>query len=156
MNREEVLINIRKIVRAINLENKRIQKQFGLSIPQLLCLNFLRNRPEKSANHKEIKDYLNLNASTVTGIIARLHSKGLVEKIPSKTDKRIVSVKLTQACEELFEKAPELMHSKLNEKLKLLSDQKLTQLKDSLDFIIDLMDIEEIEAAPVITSEEPI
>ena len=116
----------------------------------------MRNRPEKSANHKEIKDYLNLNASTVTGIISRLYAKDFVEKIPSKTDKRIVSVKLTQACEELFEKAPELMHSKLNEKLKLLSDQKLTQLKDSLDFIIDLMDIEEIEAAPVITSEEPI
>lgn len=156
MNREEVLINIRKIVRAINLENKRIQKQFGLSIPQLLCLNFLRNRPGKSANHKEIKDYLNLNASTVTGIISRLNLKGLVKKKPLKTDKRIVEVELTEACENLFQDVPELMHSRLNEKLKQLSEQKLTQLKVSLDFIIDLLDIEEVEAAPVITSEEPI
>ena len=154
MNREEVLINIRKIVRALNLENKRIQKQFGLSIPQLLCLNFLKNNPDFSANHKQIKDYLNLNASTVTGIISRLYAKGLVEKIPSKTDKRIVTVKLTKATENLFDKVPELMHSRLNQKLEELSPEKLLQLKTSLDFLIDLMDIDAVEAAPVITIEE--
>ena len=33
-----IMISIRKIVRAINLESKRIEKDYGLSIPQLLTL----------------------------------------------------------------------------------------------------------------------
>jgi len=33
MDTLDILINLRKIVRAINLESKRIQKDFGLSIP---------------------------------------------------------------------------------------------------------------------------
>ena len=37
----EILTDIRKIVRSINLESKRIQKDFGVSIPQLLCLSYL-------------------------------------------------------------------------------------------------------------------
>lgn len=39
----KIMISIRKIVRAINLESKRIEKDYGLSIPQLLTLKFLKD-----------------------------------------------------------------------------------------------------------------
>ena len=38
----DLMISIRKIVRAVNLESKRIEKNHGLSIPQLLTLKFLK------------------------------------------------------------------------------------------------------------------
>ena len=38
----ELMISIRKIVRAVNLESKRIEKDFGLSIAQVLTLKFLK------------------------------------------------------------------------------------------------------------------
>ena len=40
------MISIRKIVRAINLESKRIEKDYGLSIPHLLTLKFLEEKAE--------------------------------------------------------------------------------------------------------------
>ena len=39
-----IMISIRKIVRAINLESKRIEKDYSLSIPQLLTLKFLEEK----------------------------------------------------------------------------------------------------------------
>ena len=41
----EILLKIRKIVRSINLESKKVQKEYGVSIPQILCLEYL-NRSE--------------------------------------------------------------------------------------------------------------
>ncbi len=72
MNYTDILTGLRKIIRSVNLESKRIEKQFGISIPQLLCLNFLHSQAGFQASQKEIKDFLSLNASTVTGIINRL------------------------------------------------------------------------------------
>ena len=45
-NYTELMISIRKIVKAVNLESKIIQKYFGLSIPELLTLKFLKNDVE--------------------------------------------------------------------------------------------------------------
>ena len=64
----EILIDIRKIVRSINLESKRVQKDFGISIPQLLCLGHIERAENKVATHKELMELLSLNSSTVTGI----------------------------------------------------------------------------------------
>ena len=41
MNFIDILIRLRKIVRSVNLESKRVEKEQGVSIPQLLCLQFL-------------------------------------------------------------------------------------------------------------------
>ena len=71
-----IMISIRKIVRAINLESKRIEKDYGLSIPQLLTLKFLEEKTEYKSPMKDLKEHLSLNASTVSGIVARLESKG--------------------------------------------------------------------------------
>ena len=54
------MISIRKIVRAINLESKRIEKDYGLSIPQLLTLKFLEEKVEYKSTMKEIKEHLSI------------------------------------------------------------------------------------------------
>jgi hypothetical protein len=47
-----LMISIRKIVRAVNLESKIIEKYFGLSIPELLTLKFLKNDVEFKSTFK--------------------------------------------------------------------------------------------------------
>ena len=51
-NYTELMISIRKIVRAVNLESKIIEKYFGLSIPELLTLKFLKNDVEFKSTFK--------------------------------------------------------------------------------------------------------
>ena len=152
MKYTEILTRIRQIVRSVNLETKRIQKEYGITIPQLLCLNYLSKSNNFQASHKEIKDFLQLNASTVTGIISRLVEKRLIARLPKQQDRRVGLIILTAKGAELLEKTPEPLHEQLSTKLKQLSPQKLTKLEESFDTITEFLKIEKVDAAPIITA----
>ncbi|MEJ2595055.1 MAG: MarR family transcriptional regulator [bacterium] len=130
----DILIMIRKIVRSINLESKKIQKDFGISIPQLLCLNYLGQQENYQGTHKELTVYLNLNSSTVTGIINRLEKKGLVARLPKKDDKRVTYISLTSAGFKLLGETPDLLHQKLLKKLYLIPESDLVTILHPIMF----------------------
>lgn len=153
MDYSNILAHIRKIVRVVNLESKRIEKEHGISIPQLLCLNFLSKQKNYIAFHKEVKDYLQLNASTVTGILNRLEKKGLIAKLPSSDDKRAIPLVLTAKGLALLQSTPEPLHEQITRNLQSLPDSKLEQLEAAFELIIKFMNINELDAAPIITGE---
>ncbi len=148
----DILVNIRRIVRSVNLESKRIQKEYGISIPQLLTLGHLHRQPGRQASHKEIKDFLKLNASTVTGIISRLEKKKLVARLPGFQDKRVSLITLTGPGAELLESAPQPLHQKISEKLQKLSPQELARLNDAFQTISDILRIDDMEVEPLLFS----
>jgi DNA-binding MarR family transcriptional regulator len=152
----EVLINIRKIIRSINLESKRIQKEYGISIPQYLCLNFLNNQPEYKATAKEIGMHLNLNASTVSGIVSRLEKKGYLAKLPNQSDKRSTFIYLTAIGEKTVNSIPDLLHEKLTKKLKSISSDDLENLQKAMELLVAFMEVEDVDASPMITPGENI
>jgi DNA-binding MarR family transcriptional regulator len=154
MDYTEILIKIRRIIRSMNLESKKIQKEHGVSIPQVLCLNYLNNCTDYQSTHKEIRNYLNLNSSTVTGIIDRLEKKGLVARLPKKEDKRTTYIALTSIGAKLLDKIPALLHERLSVKLEKLPENKIDELNQSLDMLIHYLDITDIEASPMITIED--
>lgn len=151
MDTTEILIKIRKIVRSINLESKKIQKEHGVSIPQVLCLSFLHKSPNFQATQGKIKKFLNLNSSTVSGIIYRLEKKGFIARLPKTGDKRIVNIALTSSGDELLKKIPPLLHEKLAEKLNKMESNQLKSLEESLDTLINILNLQELDASPVIT-----
>lgn len=153
METTDILIQIRKIIRSINLESKKIQKEYGVSIPQVLCLNYLHEAPNFQATQGEVKRFLNLNSSTVSGIIHRLEKKGLVARLPKSGDKRVVNIALTSAGDEVISSMPSLLHEQLSAKLATLQNSELTQLEESLQKLVNLLDIQAVEASPVITIE---
>lgn len=154
MNFIEILIKLRRIVRSINLESKRVDKELGVSIPQLLCLQFLAEQDEFRANASKLKDFLNLNASTITGIIKRLEKKNLVVKLPKSIDKRITLISITAQGMELIQNAPITFQQKLSEKLQALPPDKLKTIIEGIDLLTELMEVDQIKASPIITAEE--
>lgn len=153
MDTTEILIKVRKIVRSINLESKKIQKEYGVSIPQILCLNYLHGSPNYQATQGEIKAFLNLNSSTVSGIINRLEKKGYLARLPKSGDKRVVNIALTSAGDKLLDQIPSLLHEQLSEKLDKLNPEKIQEIEESLDTLINLLDIQSVDASPMITIE---
>ncbi|MEX0988497.1 MAG: MarR family transcriptional regulator, partial [Bacteroidales bacterium] len=139
MDTTEILIKVRKIVRSINLESKKIQKEYGVSIPQVLCLHFLHNSPNFQATQGDIRKFLNLNSSTASGIIQRLEKKGFVARLPKSGDKRVVNITLTSDGEEHLSKIPSLLHEQLSEKLQELHKDKLLLLEQGLDTLVTLL-----------------
>lgn len=150
----DILIKIRQIIRSVNLESKKIEKKFGISIPQLLCLQFLTQQPEYKASATAIKEFINLNASTVSGIIKRLETKGLVAKVPHPEDRRITQIILTAQGAELIDSTPTTLQEKLTRRLERLPPEQIKDLCENIDLLITLMDAEDVDAAPVVTNKE--
>lgn len=153
MDSTDILINIRKIVRSINLESKRVQKDYGVSIPQILCLNFLYQSPNFQATQSEIKEFLNLNPSTVSGIIQRLEKKGLIARLPKSGDKRVTNIILTAVGETLLNTIPPLLHDRLNKKLENYNQYELQNIEKVLVQLVDVLQISDVDASPLITDE---
>ncbi len=152
MDTTEILIRIRKIVRSIDIESKKIHKEYGVSIPQVLCLNYLQRTPTYQATQAELKKFLNLNSSTVSGIINRLEKKGLLARLPKSGDKRVVNIALTSTGDKLLSTIPSLLHEQLSEKLQKLDQKELDKVEESLETLVRLLDIEHVEASPLITA----
>lgn len=153
MNATDILISIRKIVRSVNLESKRIDKEMGVSIPQLLCLDFLNRQPQFKASAKELKEFLQLNASTVTGIIQRLEQKGFIAKLPKAEDKRVTLITLTSRGADVLQNRPSLLQDKLAAKLASLPQEELNDIAKAIALITNLMEVHDLDASPVLTSE---
>lgn len=148
----DILIKLRKVIRSINLESKKIEKQFGVSIPQLLILQYLSGKEDYRATATEIRKFINLNASTVSGVIYRLEKKGLVARVPSPNDRRASYVTLTAKAADLLKNSPTTLQEKISKRLKQLSSNEIESLARNIDLLIEIMDAEDIDAAPLITN----
>ncbi|PKQ66662.1 MarR family winged helix-turn-helix transcriptional regulator [Labilibaculum manganireducens] len=156
MDYKNIIVKIRRIIRSINLESKKIQKDHGVSIPQILCLECLKNSPNYQATQKSIRDQLNLNSSTITGIISRLEKKGMLARLPKIGDRRTTLIALTSKGDNLLQEAPDLLQQRLAVKLKKISDEELEQIGKSLDVLVNMLEIEDLEASPLLTAEDVI
>ena len=71
---------------------ERRAREHDLSIVQVRLLGLLRDR---TPTMNELARYLDLDKSSVTGLIDRAQRRGLVVRVPSATDRRAVLVSLT-------------------------------------------------------------
>ena len=117
-------------------------------------LQYLSDQQDYRAFAKDIKHYINLNASTVSGIISRLESKGLVAKLPKPNDKRAVYITLTAKGAELLRKSPTTLQEKLSHRLKKLTPEQIDELDRNIELLTNIMDAEDLDAAPLITIKE--
>lgn len=149
----EIMSSVRKIVRAVNLESKRVEKTFGISIPQLLTLKFLNEEVGYKSSMKAIKEMLSLNASTVTGIVDRLEQKGFVARLPDPKDKRSTPIVLTSKGSGLLINTKESLHEKISKNLDKISEEEYQDILVSFETIINFLHIEHLDASPIITGD---
>jgi len=117
---EELLISLRRIIRSIDLHSKKLNKTSGMTGPQLLVLQEVHK--EQGITAKRIAENVNLSQGTITTILDKLESRDLVSRIRSETDRRRVSLFLTDKGSQLLEKAPKPMQEDFIEKFKSLAN----------------------------------
>lgn len=153
MTSDEIIIAIRRILRAVNLESKRCEKEYGLSMPQMLVLSFIAQEPDMRTTNKAIKDHMQLNASTVTGILKRLTKKGFTASVPNVDDQRGSIIALTQSGYDLIKSTPPPLQMKLEQGLEKLSEADRQKLTRYFEFIVQLLELEEGAAAPILSGD---
>lgn len=145
---DEVLIALRRVIRATDLHSKHLSKTTGLTAPQLLVLQSLRDKGEMSVG--ELANQVSLSQATVTSIIDRLEKKRLVVRERSKEDKRKVLVSLTEEGLDSVIDAPTPLQDHFIRQFRDLQEWEQTALISSLQRISQMMDAHHIDAAPVL------
>ncbi|HEY9148344.1 MAG TPA: MarR family transcriptional regulator, partial [Gammaproteobacteria bacterium] len=110
----DVLISLRRIIRAIDMRSRRLMQQAGFTGPQLLVLQALGAHEEMSAG--DLAREVNLSQGTVTSILGRLEKRELIQRIRSHTDRRKVYVTLTEEGKAQLASAPTLLQERFIER----------------------------------------
>ena len=143
---QRILYALRRIIRAVDIYSRKINRLTGLTTPQLICLDAVASSEEITLS--QLAKQVNLGASTVNGIIDRLEAKDLVERERSKLDRRKVFLKMTGHGKNVFEQAPSLLQDNLSDSLKELSELEQIAITQSLERVVELMNAEEVDASP--------
>lgn len=148
----DVLITLRRIIRAIDMRSRHLMQQAGLTGPQLLVLQALGQHTRMSAG--ELAKEVNLSQGTVTSILDRLEKRGLILRLRSETDRRKVHVTLTGEGETQLAAAPTLLQERFIDRFQQLKDWEQSQILASLQHLAEMMDAQEIDAAPVLDTRQ--
>ena len=146
---DDVLIALRRLIRAIDLHSRYLSKHFGLTGPQLIILRELARSGEMSSG--EIAASVSLSQATLTGITDRLEKRGLVTKTKSAVDRRRVVIRPTDACRRMLEKAPPPIQESFLERFDKLKDWEQSMILSSLQRLVQMFDAKHIDAEPVLT-----
>jgi DNA-binding MarR family transcriptional regulator len=145
---QELLIALRKVIRAIDLHSKHLSKTSGLTSPQLLIM--LEIDKASGVNSSQVAKSVNLSPATVTNIIDRLENKNLVSRVRDTQDKRKVGLYLTDDGKAILLNAPQALQEHFIEKFANLAQWEQSQLLSSMERLSEMMDANEIDAAPLL------
>ncbi len=145
---EEVLVSLRRIIRATDLHSKYLAKTIGLTTPQMLVLQTINNHEHMTIG--KLANHISLSQATVTTILDRLEKRNLIYRERSKQDKRKVHVHLTNEALAILKNAPIPIQEHFTKQFSNLEDWEKTMIISSLQRIEKMMDAQNIDAAPVL------
>ena len=145
---EDALIALRRIQRMTELASKRLARMAGLTPSQLSVLRILTEFPEVSAGY--LAQATQLKHATITSLIDKLEARGLISRRRSDEDKRRVWLRLLPAGKAALADAPDPLHQIFSERFNALPDWQQAMLIASLEQVTNLLDAENLEAAPVL------
>jgi DNA-binding MarR family transcriptional regulator len=144
----EILGSLRRIVRAIDIHSRRLNVQYEITTPQLICLLTLAEDGPLTGTLLAQRMYM--SPSTANGIVSRLEAKGLVKRARDSGDRRVVRVSLTPKGHRVIMRAPSPLQKQLVDALASLPEPEQVQIKESLSRIVAIMEARDIDAAPVL------
>lgn len=121
--------------RLITQQYKPLLDELGVTYPQYLVLLVLWEKDKISI--KEISDKLFLETNTLTPLLKRMEKNGIIKRMRSEIDERVVTISLTQQGKDLHHKAIEIPY-KLIDKLDCfpIEKEEVYVLKRILDKIL--------------------
>jgi len=147
-NSNALLVALRQINRAIDLQSKKLEKETGQTTPQLLLLKALEK--DGRAKPSVIAKSVHLSHATVTSIVDRLEKSAMVTREKNADDRRSVEIVLTEKGRECIRDAPEMLQEDFLVSLSQLEPWEQNLLISSVQRIAVMMDANRLESAPIL------
>lgn len=143
-----ILQSLRKIIRAVDQHSRKLIAEYNITSPQLMTLLTLAEIGPMGV--ASIASSIHLSPSTMVGILDRLEGKNYINRQRSTEDRRSVVVEVTQEGLEFIKNAPSPLQDKLAESLKSLPELEQSTIALSLERIVALMEVENVDASPIL------
>lgn len=137
---EQLIIALRRITRAADIHSHLLQREFGVTGPQLSTLRVIHRLQPVSAG--DLARAAHIGYATLTGILDRLEAHGYVTRKRHPDDRRTAVLKMTKAGERLLASAPSLLQTRLREALQQMPEGERKSLLAALLTVGRLMEAE--------------
>jgi DNA-binding MarR family transcriptional regulator len=147
----EIIDNLRRVFQVVNEQSKKAEHATGLTGPQLWAIKTIAQ--EAPIMVSQIARRMYLHPATVVGILDRLEKQGLVVRIRSTEDRRVVRVELTGQGRALVKKSPEVAQGLLVAGLEKLNTKKLINIAEGLDQMAGILGAQNIPPRLILSPE---
>ncbi len=134
---KSIILALRKIMQQMDYHSRRLNKCYGLTVPQIVCLYEIYENGIMTISTLSKKIYLSM--STLVGVIDRLEEKQFVNRTRDIQDRRIIYIDITEKGREFVTASPYLLHNRLNDNLQVLTVEEQIALANSINLLVDLL-----------------
>jgi len=134
---DQIEAALRRIVRSMDLHSRAMVQRNGLTSPQAALMKALTSGPLSAG---VLASRINLSQGTVTDILKRLESRGLVHRLRDDGDRRRVIVSLTTEGQRIISNSTSHWQAPFSERLNELPEWEQSQLLAALQRLGHMMD----------------
>ncbi|KXJ50694.1 MarR family transcriptional regulator [Neptuniibacter pectenicola] len=145
---QEALVLLRQIIRVTDMQEKEISRSTGLTLPQLMVMQTLRQMSPITTG--ELAKEISLTQATVTSILDRLEKKVLVSRERGVEDKRKVWINLTEQGLDLMKGAPTTQQDIFSRRFDDMQNWEQSMVVAALERVAFMLDAQHLDAAPVL------
>ena len=140
---QEVVFNLRKIIRAIELYSRQMVKKYGITTPQMMLLKELSHSAGMTSGL--LADKICLSQATITTLLDRLESKKLISRVRDQVDKRKVHVYITEEGRKITDSNPSILEDTFTKKFDELQDWEKSYILSAIQRLAAMMESENIK-----------
>lgn len=144
------LTALRRILRVTELHGKDVARSVGLTAVQLRLLKFTAET--RGATAKTLASQMRVSQATVTTLLDKLERRGMIQRRISDADRRQKMILMTPKGHAALENAPDPMQRDFALRFEKLEDWEQSMLLASVEKISALLDANDLDAAPILTT----
>jgi DNA-binding MarR family transcriptional regulator len=141
---ERVVQGLRRVVRALQSFSQDIYRNYGLTAPQLWALKTLQRQGPLAVGR--LAQELAVHQSSLSLLIDRLETRGLVRRRRSRQDGRVVELVLTTRGRDLAAEAPEAAQGRLRHALEQMPAARVKEIRQAVERVVEAMEASDVEA----------
>ena len=149
---EEALIALRQISRATASDSRKLAKESGLAVSQLLTLQEISR--VGSISPSKLAKQVSLSRGTMTLMLRKLEALGMISREADENDKRSYFVALSEKGSAAIAGAPTLLHEIFSSRFARLENWEQAQIISALERVVTMLEADAIDAAPILDASE--
>lgn len=146
---DDSLVAIRRILRATELYGRRLAREAGLTAVQLRVLQIVCETGH--ATPTEVAARMGVTQATISALIKKLESYGMLDRERSRTDRRQTHLIVTEAGRAKVLGAPDALQQRYVKEFESLPDWEQAMIVAALERVAAMLDAADIDASPVLS-----